>query len=72
MTKGGNGKLSEENNAVGPFFNSLINPHTVNDFQLMANGRTKTAQKESFTTFIYNKEEGKILGRNAKSWGESL
>jgi len=50
MSKGGNGKLLEENNA------------------LMANGRTKTAQKESFTTFIYNKEEGKILGRNAKSW----
>jgi hypothetical protein len=51
MSKGGNGKLLEENNA------------------LMANGRTKTAQKESFSTWVYNKESGTFLGRNARSWG---
>lgn len=35
---------------------------------LMANGRTKPAAKESYMTFIYNKQEGTCLGRTAKSW----
>ena len=34
----------------------------------MANGRAKP-EKTSFTTFIYNKREGKFLGRTGKSWG---
>uniref|UniRef100_A0A915EMC1 Sodium/potassium-transporting ATPase subunit beta n=1 Tax=Ditylenchus dipsaci TaxID=166011 RepID=A0A915EMC1_9BILA len=35
---------------------------------LMANGRSKPPVKQSFTTFIYNKQEGTFLGRSAKSW----
>lgn len=35
---------------------------------LMANGRSKPSDKESFSTFIFNKQAGTFLGRSAKSW----
>jgi hypothetical protein len=37
----------------------------------MANGRAKPAEKTTLSTFIYNKREGKFLGRTGKSWGSS-
>lgn len=36
----------------------------------MANGRAKP-EKSNFATFLYNKREGKLLGRTAKSWGKT-
>jgi sodium/potassium-transporting ATPase subunit beta len=38
----------------------------------MANGRTKPAEKTSIATFIYNKREGKFLGRTGKSWAQII
>ncbi|KAH7728224.1 CRE-NKB-3 protein [Aphelenchoides avenae] len=36
---------------------------------LMANGRAKP-EDSNFATFLYNKREGKLLGRTAKSWAQ--
>lgn len=34
----------------------------------MANGRTKAPEKQSCSTFIYNKREGTVLGKTGKAW----
>lgn len=39
---------------------------------LMVNGRAKPNEKATLSTFIYNKREGKFLGRTGKSWAQII
>lgn len=41
------------------------------ELQLM-NGEAKKYEKETFGKFLYNKENGTVLGRTAKSWCMSI